>query len=105
LFAHNGQIAQFGLIRQVLLSKISPEYFDNILGSTDSELMFHLALTFGLEKDMPSAIAEMVRVVEATAEPIGNYQDIWRPVPENSQVIIHKEKGIDVNAFIPSRNQ
>ena len=152
LFVHNGQIAQFELMRQALLAKIAPEYFANILGSTDSEVMFHLALTLGLEKDVPAAIAAMVRVVEATAkengveealwmtlgisdgkklwgfrygsdgkgptlyispsmeelhrvnpqmakkvgrfaaclvsEPIGNYQDIWKPIPENSQIFI-----------------
>jgi glutamine amidotransferase len=117
--------------------------------------MFHLALTFGLEKDVPKAIAAMVREVEATAqekevgealwmtlavsdgknlwgfrygsddkgptlyispgmeeinrvnpemarklgrfaaclvsEPIGNYQDSWKPIPENSQVFIDSE--------------
>lgn len=155
LFVHNGQIAKFELLRQTLLAKIAPQYFANILGSTDSETMFHLALTFGLEKDVPKAIAAMVREVEATAqekevgealwmtlavsdgknlwgfrygsddkgptlyispgmeeinrvnpemarklgrfaaclvsEPIGNYQDSWKPIPENSQVFIDSE--------------
>ena len=62
LFMHNGQIAQFELLRQSLLAIISPEFFNDLIGTTDSEVMFYLALTFGLEKDVPSAIAEMVRV-------------------------------------------
>ena len=77
LFVHNGQIAQFGILKQELLGKIAPRYFENILGSTDSEIMFHLALTFGLEKDVPKAIAEMVRVVEATAKSHGIDAAIW----------------------------
>ncbi len=77
LFVHNGQIAQFGLLKQELLSKISPQYFENILGSTDSEIMFHLALSFGLEQDVPYAIGEMVKVVEATARKHGIDAAVW----------------------------
>jgi glutamine amidotransferase len=152
LFVHNGQIAEFQHLRQDLLMKVSPKYFENMMGSTDSELMFHLALTFGLEENVPKAIAEMVRVIEQTAkekeveagvwmtlgisdgkslwgfrygtdgrcptlycspsldelktlnphiddrfgdfavclvsEPIGNYQDAWKPLDENSIITI-----------------
>lgn len=77
LFVHNGQIGNFQLIRQALLAKISPHYFENILGTTDSELMFHLALTFGLEQDVPAAIAEMVRSVESTTEAMGMEKGVW----------------------------
>jgi glutamine amidotransferase len=77
LFVHNGQIAEFGLLRQVLLEKVAAEYFENILGSTDSEVMFHLALTFGLEKDVPSAITRMVRVVETVAKKKGVKESLW----------------------------
>lgn len=162
LFMHNGQIAQFEFLRQALLAKISPEYFNDLMGSTDSEVMFYLALTFGLEDDVVSAIAEMVQVVKAegkkagvtgylwmtlaisdgkslwgfrygsdgkgptlyispsieelnrlnphvegkfgdfaaclVSEPIGNYQNIWRVVPENSVVIV-QDQIIAVNTF------
>lgn len=77
LFVHNGQIADFGLIRQALIAKVAPEYFNNILGSTDSEIMFHLALTLGLEKDVPAAIAKMVQLVEATAKEHGIEHAVW----------------------------
>ena len=77
LFVHNGQIAQFDLMRQQLLAKIAPKYFANILGSTDSEVMFHLALTLSLEEDVPSAIAAMVREVEATAKESGVNEALW----------------------------
>jgi glutamine amidotransferase len=148
------------------MAKIAPEYFNNILGSTDSELMFHLALTLGLENDVPKAIAEMVRVVEAigkekgvsealwmtlgisdgenlwgfrygsdgkgptlyinpsltefmvlvpdfkemygdfaaclVSEPIGDYQDIWRPIPNNSKVIVYG-RNIEMSSFEPQK--
>lgn len=77
LFVHNGQIAQFNLTRQALMAKISGKFFNNILGTTDSELMFHLALTYGLENDVPAAIAEMVRTVEKTAKEKGVEPSLW----------------------------
>lgn len=77
LFMHNGQIAQFEFLRQALLAKISPEYFNDLMGSTDSEVMFLLALTYGLENDVTSAIAEMVRVVKAEGKKAGVAGDLW----------------------------
>ncbi len=163
LFVHNGQISEFGKFRQKLMATVAPEYFGNILGSTDSELMFHLALTFGLEQDVPGAVAQMVSYVESVgrevglekciwmtlgisdgndlwgfrygsdgkgpslyvspginelsklnpearsvgenavcivSEPIGNYQDIWKAVPENSQLTVN-ERGLEIEAFNP----
>ena len=154
LFVHNGQIADFGKFRQKLMAAVAPEFFGNILGSTDSELMFHLAITFGLEKDVPGAVREMVRYVESVgreagidksiwmtlgisdgknlwsfrygsdgkgpslyvspgveelselnpevrqlgekavcivSEPIGEYQNIWKPIPENSMVTVNPD--------------
>jgi predicted glutamine amidotransferase len=77
LFLHNGQIADFGKLRQKLLAMVAPEYFGNILGSTDSEIMFHLALTFGLEHDVPGAVAEMVRNVERVGKEVGLEKSVW----------------------------
>lgn len=67
LFVHNGQINAFNRIRRNLLMQVAPQYFDNIHGTTDSEIMFHLALSFGLEKDVPRAIQHMVDTVEEEA--------------------------------------
>lgn len=77
LFMHNGQIAQFEFLRQALLAKISPEYFNDLMGSTDSEVMFYLALTFGLEDDVISAINEMVRFIKAEGKKAGIAVDLW----------------------------
>jgi glutamine amidotransferase len=68
LFVHNGQIAAFNKLHRDLLLKVDPVYFNNIQGSTDSEIMFHLALSYGLETDVPAAIRKMVEVVETTAK-------------------------------------
>ncbi len=67
LFVHNGQIAGFDKLRRDLLLKVEPGIFNNIQGTTDSELMFHLALTYGLESDVQAAISKMVKQVETTA--------------------------------------
>ena len=51
LWAHNGGIREFATVRRDLLFAVDPALFPGIAGSTDSELMFYLALTFGLEQD------------------------------------------------------
>ena len=77
LFMHNGQIAQYEFLRQALLAKISPEYFNDLMGSTDSEVMFYLALTYGLEANVTSGISEMVKAVKAAGKKAGVSGDLW----------------------------
>jgi len=77
LFVHNGEIFEVEKIRRELLIAVAPEYFGNILGSTDSELMFHLALTFGLEKDPPTALARMAGRVEQIGREQGIPEALW----------------------------
>jgi predicted glutamine amidotransferase len=71
LFVHNGYVASYDKLRRDLLRAVRPDLFTNIAGSTDSELMFHLALTFGLIDDPIAAIARMAGFVEATAAAAG----------------------------------
>lgn len=71
LFVHNGEIFEIDRLRRDLLFAVAPELFTNILGTTDSELMFHLALTFGLEDDAPRALARMAGFVESTGRERG----------------------------------
>lgn len=68
LFQHNGAIEGFEQIRQELDCAIDPALYSGLQGSTDSERMFFLALTFGLREDPPGALARMVGFVERTAE-------------------------------------
>jgi predicted glutamine amidotransferase len=67
LFVHNGLINDFHVIRRELAFAIAPERFPEIQGSTDSELLFHLALTNGLEQDPLAALERTIGFVEATA--------------------------------------
>ena len=77
LFVHNGEVAEVEKIRRDLLMAVDNSYFSNILGTTDSELMFHLALTFGLEHDPPGALARMAGFVEETARRKGIQEALW----------------------------
>jgi predicted glutamine amidotransferase len=67
LFVHNGLINDFHVIRRELAFAIEPERFPEIQGSTDSELLFHLALTNGLEDDPLAALEDTIGFVEAAA--------------------------------------
>jgi glutamine amidotransferase len=65
LWAHNGAIAGFHAVKRDLALAVDPGLFPDIEGSTDSELFFHLALTFGLEQDPPAAVGRAVGLIEA----------------------------------------
>ena len=68
LFMHNGLVRDFALLRRDLLLAVDPALLPEIEGSTDSELLFHLALTFGLEDDAVAALERMAGFVEDVAE-------------------------------------
>ncbi len=55
LWMHNGAINEFHQMRRDLALAVDPRLFLEMEGSTDSEMMFYLALTFGLEEDPPGA--------------------------------------------------
>jgi len=71
LFVHNGVLNDFHKIRRELVMAVDPVYFDDIAGSTDSETLFYLALTFGLENDPLDAMERAVGFVEHTARAHG----------------------------------
>ncbi len=66
LWMHNGLIREFPLLKRELLLAVDDSLFTSIEGTTDSEAMFYLALTFGLESDPIGAVEQMVGLVEAT---------------------------------------
>ena len=67
LWMHNGLIRDFATIKRDLAFAVDPSLYPRIEGSTDSELLFHLALTFGLEDDPPQAVERAVGLVEDVA--------------------------------------
>ncbi|MEW2413140.1 class II glutamine amidotransferase [Streptomyces sp. NPDC046866] len=71
MWMHNGSIAGFHQMRRELSLAVDPRLFLDIEGTTDSELMFFLAMTFGLEDDPPQAVARMVGHVERTGREHG----------------------------------
>lgn len=71
LFVHNGVINGFQAMRRDLLYAVDPSLFDAIHGSTDSEALFYLALTFGLQDDPLGAVERAVGFVEATGREHG----------------------------------
>ena len=66
LFMHNGYIDGLRTVRRDLALEVDPELFPDIEGTTDTELLFFLALTYGLKTDPPAAVARAVGFVEAT---------------------------------------
>jgi len=64
LFVHNGLIDEFPVLRRELMLGVEPKLFADIQGSTDFEVLFHLALTFGLEEDPVRALECAVGHVE-----------------------------------------
>lgn len=72
LFVHNGVIGDFERVRRELLMAVDPELFPSVEGSTDSELMFYLALTFGLTEDPLGGLERMAGCIEAAGRRIGS---------------------------------
>ena len=64
LWMHNGMIREYHRLKRDLTLAVSPERYPDIEGTTDSEVMFHLALSFGLEEDPPAAVARVIGLVE-----------------------------------------
>ncbi len=71
LFVHNGVIAEFDKLRRDMLLAVDPSLFPEVLGTTDSELLFFLALTMGLEDDAIGALERAVAFIEEQARRIG----------------------------------
>jgi predicted glutamine amidotransferase len=64
LWVHNGLVRDFLHLKRELVLAVDESLYSFIEGSTDSELLFYLALTLGLEDDPPGAVERMVGLVE-----------------------------------------
>jgi glutamine amidotransferase len=61
---HNGLINDFDAIKRELVLGIDPSLYREIKGSSDTEVFFFLALTFGLEDDPVLAVERAVGFIE-----------------------------------------
>jgi glutamine amidotransferase len=91
LWVHNGLIRDFPKVKRDLVLAVDPSLYPAIEGSADSEVMFFLALTFGLEHDPPTAVERMVGFVEATARRHG--------IPDPLQMTVGTTDGERLWAF------
>jgi glutamine amidotransferase len=91
LWMHNGLIRSFHQVRRELLLAVDDQLFDSIEGTTDSETMFYLALTFGLEEDPFGAVERMVGHVEG----VGRAHGIEHPI----QMTVATTDGNSIWAF------
>jgi predicted glutamine amidotransferase len=91
LWIHNGSIREFTRLKRDLLLAVDPELYPDVQGTTDSEAMFFLALTYGLRDDPVAAVERMVGFVEATAARHG--------VPDAVQMTVATTEGERTWAF------
>jgi len=64
LWMHNGALAGFHQMKRDLAMEVDPDLFADIEGSTDSEMFFYLALSFGLREDPRAGVARAVGLIE-----------------------------------------
>ena len=76
IFVHNGLIAEFARIKRDLRFAIAPDLYPEIVGTTDSETMFYLALTVGLQEEPIPALERMAGLVEK----VGHENGIKNPI-------------------------
>jgi len=71
LWMHNGFIGDYQKVKRDLVLAIDPDLYPEIEGTTDSETLFHLALTFGLKGNPPEAVARAIGFVESVGREHG----------------------------------
>jgi len=91
IWVHNGLVNDFHLIKRDLALAVDESLYPQMEGSTDSEMLFYLALTFDLEDDPPAAVERMVGFVEE----VGHRHGTEHPI----QMTIGTTDGKDVWAF------
>lgn len=76
LWVHNGAIRDFTRLKRDLVLAVDPQVYPAIAGSTDSEVMFYLAVTLGLRDEPVAAVERMVGLVES----VGHAHGVKDPV-------------------------
>jgi glutamine amidotransferase len=91
LWMHNGLIRDFHEVKRDLMLEVEPSLYPHIEGTTDSELFFHLALTYGLEQDPPGAVERAVGLIEE----VGREHGVEYPI----QMTVATTDGVRTWAF------
>ena len=91
LFMHNGFIDGFREVKRDLVLAVDPSLYPSIEGSSDTEVFFYLALTFGLENDPPSAVEAAVGLIED----VGRKHGVEHPI----QMTVATTNGTSIWAF------
>jgi predicted glutamine amidotransferase len=91
LWMHNGLIREFHDVKRDLVLAIDPALYPLIEGSSDTEIFFYLALTFGLEDDPPGAVEAAVGLIEE----VGHAHGVEHPI----QMTVATTNGERVWAF------
>jgi glutamine amidotransferase len=76
LWMHNGFLGEFARVKRDLVLEVDPALYPEIEGSTDTEVFFHLALTYGLEDDPPAAVERAVGLIEE----VGRRRGVEHPI-------------------------
>ena len=64
---HNGYVNEFARIKRDLILAVDPSLYPQIQGQADTEVLFYLALTLGLQDNPPAAVQQAIGLVEAVA--------------------------------------
>ena len=91
LWMHNGLIREYPRVQRDLQLRVADELYTSIEGTTDSETMFYLALTFGLEEDPVGALEQTIGFIEET----GRKHDVELPI----QMTVATTNGESIWAF------
>jgi glutamine amidotransferase len=105
LFVHNGYIADWPHLRRELTMAVDPDLYPCIEGSTDSEVMFYLALTYGLDDDPLGALERMAGCIEAAGYRHGTEHPLQMTLglSDGEQVIaVRYASGPEVNTLFVS---
>lgn len=91
LWMHNGAIADYPRLKRDVMLAVDPSLYPEIEGTTDSEALFYLALTFGLMEDPPGAVARTIGLVEDLGR--------RRGVPDPLQMTVATSEGESIWVF------
>lgn len=91
LWMHNGLIREFPRLKRELVLAVDDSLYPSIEGTTDSETLFYLALTFGLEDDPVAAVERAVGFVEE----LGQRHGVEHPI----QMTVATTDGTAIWAF------